>query len=144
MVNRYIVRNVNTPIVIRPVCATRSGNQFKFQFKWDTNSLNNGSCSGDPSKLVISKSVNNHFPKFGDTLLYTVVLKNTSTGFSTVAELNDDLPEGYTFLSLTSASRINAENSCETPLNGSIKRIRVKGARPEGYSISPGDSLTFQ
>jgi uncharacterized repeat protein (TIGR01451 family) len=88
--------------------------------------------------------VNNTFPKFGDTILYTVVLKNTSNGFSTVPELNDELPEGYTFLSVSSTSRINAENSCEIPTTGSTKRIRVKGARPEGYSISPGDSLTFQ
>jgi len=144
VVNRYIVRNVNTPIVIRPVCATRSGNHFKFQFKWDTNILNNRSCSGDPSKLVISKSVNNPYPSFGDTILYTVVLKNTSNGFSTVPELNDVLPDGYTYLSLSSTSRINAENSCETPSKGSQKKIRVKGARPEGYGIAPGDSLTFQ
>lgn len=144
VVNKYIVRNVNTPIVIRPACATLSGNQFKFQFKWDTNPLNNKACSGELSKISISKTVNNEFPKFGDTVLYTVVLKNTSTGFSTVPELNDDLPEGYAFLSLSPASRINSENSCETPLKGSSKRIRVKGARPEGYSISPGDSLTFQ
>ena len=144
VVNKYIVRNVNTPILIQPVCATLSGNHFKFQFKWSTNPLNNRSCSGDPSKLVISKSVNNTFPKFGDTILYTVVLKNTSNGFSTVPELNDELPEGYTFLSVSSTSRINAENSCEIPTTGSTKRIRVKGARPEGYSISPGDSLTFQ
>ena len=144
IVNKYIVRNVNTPILMSPVCATLSGNHFKFQFKWSTNPLNNRSCSGDPSKLFISKSVNNPFPKFGDTILYTVVLKNTSTNFSAVPELNDDLPVGYTFLSLSPASRINAENSCEIPTTGSTKKIRVKGARPEGYSISPGDSLTFQ
>jgi uncharacterized repeat protein (TIGR01451 family) len=144
VVNKYIVRNVNTPILIRPVCATLSGNHFKFQFKWSTNPLNNRSCAGDPSKLVISKSVNNEFPKFGDTLLYTVVLKNTSNGLSTVPELNDILPDGYTFLSLSSTSRINAENSCEIPKKGSQKKIRVRGARPEGYGISSGDSLTFQ
>ncbi len=144
VVNKYIVRNVNTPILIRPVCATLSGNHFKFQFKWSTNPLNNRSCAGDPSKLVISKSVNNEFPKFGDTLLYTIVLKNTSNGLSTVPELNDILPDGYTFLSLSPTSRINAENSCELPKSGSQKKIRVKGARPEGFGIAPGDSLTFQ
>jgi hypothetical protein len=106
--------------------------------------LNNQSCAGNPSKLTISKSVNNAFPKFGDTLIYTVVLKNTSNGFSTVPELNDELPEGYTFLSVSSTSRINAENSCEIPKKGSQKKIRVRGARPEGYGISSGDSLTFQ
>lgn len=144
VVNKYIVRNVNTPILIQPVCATLSGNHFKYQFKWSSNPLNNQSCAGNPSKLTISKSVNNAFPKFGDTLIYTVVLKNTSNGFSTVPELNDELPEGYTFLSVSSTSRINAENSCEIPKKGSQKKIRVRGARPEGYGISSGDSLTFQ
>ncbi len=144
VVNKYIVRNVNTPILIRPVCATLSGNHFKYQFKWSSNPLNNQSCAGNPSKLTISKSVNNAFPKFGDTLIYTVVLKNTSNGFSTVPELNDELPEGYTFLSVSSTSRINAENSCEIPKKGSQKKIRFRGARPEGYGISSGDSLTFQ
>ncbi len=144
VVNKYIVRNVNTPIVIRPVCATLSGNFFKFQFKWSTNPLNNKSCAGDPAKLSITKTVNNPFPRFGDTLLYTIVLRNHSTGFTTVPELNDILPDGYTYLSLSSTSRINAENSCEIPKYGNQKKIRVKGARPEGYIIPSGDSITFQ
>lgn len=144
VVNKYIVRNVNTPILIQPVCATLSGNQFKYQFKWSSNPLNYQSCSGNPSKLTISKSVNNAFPKFGDTILYTVVLKNYSSDFASVPELNDILPDGYSYLSLSSTSRISAENSCETPSKGSHKKIRVKSGRPEGYGISSGDSLTFQ
>jgi uncharacterized repeat protein (TIGR01451 family) len=87
--------------------------------------------TGDPDKVLISKTVNNEAPAEGEEVEFTVQLKNIGTIDAKNIKISDILPEGYTYVSddapnTKGAIYLNDIISVATLNKGEVKTIKVR------------------
>jgi uncharacterized repeat protein (TIGR01451 family) len=129
--NLTITATVNTTAALTNSAQITASDQFDPDSTPGNNNPNEDdqasvSIGNETVDLSILKTVNNASPAVGDTIIYTMVVRNLGPGNATNVQISDELPNTLTFVSASSGGTFNATNRLITwsfpaiPANGTV------------------------
>lgn len=142
----YYFKNlcVNVGTTARPYAYATSGGQIKYTGNYNVSNINMPAAS---NAFTISKSESSSSITQGDTVTYTVTVRNTSAYASSFDIWRDILPPGFSYINTTSASQVNTSNSSQYPATNSTGTLTWKGGPAatvfpySEYYVAANDSI---
>ena len=144
---RYYFKSqcVGVSTYTRPYAFANSGTQLKYTGNYDGLAVDTFPEASNAFEISKSGSQINLGP--GDSIIYSVVIRNTSAFHTSLDSIVDILPASFSFSKLSSLSDIQNSNSTHIPMSGSTGTLTFNGGVPADsfpyseYFIASGDSI---
>lgn len=134
-------------VIVHPYAGMTSGNT---NYKYTGNYLDPAFSKylvSTAGNLAITKSISSYYGNTGDTVKYTINIKNNGNASIVFDEVVDTLHTGYSYISLDPSSTINSSNSTLVPSSGATGELIFRGGLASAsfpyltYTLNAGDSL---
>ena len=131
----------------KPYAAMVSGNNFKYSDNFGTAEFQTAYAPAS-YELNVVNTASSYSAHKGDLVTYKVEIINESEEVVSLDNIENELPDNFTFESMISTSEINSTNTFDSPESGDAGMIEFTPQPSEVYPhtsfmIEPGDTLTL-